>query len=67
MQSYTDIIADEAYNKGFKAGQKAAQKKYDKLFAAAWNWFCLYESSFGCPDEIGNEEFWQLRKLFETS
>lgn len=63
--SYTDIIADENYNKGYKEGQKAMIKKYENLFYASLAWFHIYESAFGVPDKDGNPEYWKLRKLLK--
>ncbi len=59
--SYTDTIADEAYNKGYADALKKAEKKYNLLKWAA-KWFvCNYESTFGLPDsEEGNKEFFEV-------
>ena len=63
--SYEEIIKDEAYSKGYLKAKKQAEIKYNKLFEASKAWFHIYESTFGTPDEEGNQEFWTLRKLLK--
>jgi hypothetical protein len=66
--SYTDTIADDAYNEGFKAGKKSMQKKYDNLFYLAHVFFYNYESQFGEPDRDipDNKEYFQLQRLLNS-
>lgn len=61
--TFTEIVSDEIYSKGFDAGKKAAQKKYNKLFNASLAWLHIYESAYGTPDENQCPEYWELRKL----